>query len=120
MEKLLYTPIEAARTLGIGRSKLYELIGSGQLASVRIGACRRIPAPALAEFLFKLTGRQTRATTQDARRAVRGSDHTSHRPDLRAQTETLRLKSPVDDYLVIGACQAVHSPCAFTLVRMLQ
>jgi len=43
MEKLLYTPVEACRVLGVGRSKVYELLGAGELTSVRIGACRRIP-----------------------------------------------------------------------------
>ncbi len=54
MDKVLYTPTEAAFALGIGRSKLYELISGGQLESVRIGACRRIPAQALTEFLARL------------------------------------------------------------------
>lgn len=39
MDKLLLTPTEAASALGIGRSKLYELLKSGQLLSVHIGAC---------------------------------------------------------------------------------
>ncbi len=34
MDKLLLTPVEAAAVLGIGRSKLYELLQTGQLASV--------------------------------------------------------------------------------------
>ncbi len=55
MEKLLYTPVEAARGLGIGRSKVYELLGAGELTSVRIGACRRIPATALQEFVNRLS-----------------------------------------------------------------
>jgi excisionase family DNA binding protein len=50
MDKLLLTPVEAATVLGIGRSKLYELLQSGQLASVRIGTCRRIPAEAVHSF----------------------------------------------------------------------
>lgn len=54
MDKLLLTPAEAASALGIGRSKLYELLSSGQLASVRIGACRRVPADALRAFLDSL------------------------------------------------------------------
>ena len=54
MDTLLLTPIEVARTLGIGRSKVYELLQSGQLASVRIGACRRIPADAVHSFLREL------------------------------------------------------------------
>jgi excisionase family DNA binding protein len=51
---ILLTPIEAARALGIGRSKLYELLQAGALESVRIGACRRIPATALTDLVAKL------------------------------------------------------------------
>ena len=54
MDKLLLTPIEAAAALGIGRSKVYELLKSGQLQSVHIGACRRVPAEALTVFLEQL------------------------------------------------------------------
>ncbi len=57
MDKLLLTPVEAAKALGIGRSKVYELIQAGQLKSVRIGSCRRIPLDALHELLADL--RQT-------------------------------------------------------------
>lgn len=54
MEKLLLTPEEAAKVLSIGRSKVYELIGSGALGSIRIGACRRISIDALNEFIADL------------------------------------------------------------------
>ena len=54
MDKLLLTPTEAAHALGIGRSKVYELMQTGQLASVHIGACRRVPAEALTAFLEQL------------------------------------------------------------------
>ena len=54
MDKLLLTPIEAANALGIGRSKVYELMQTGQLQSVHIGACRRVPAEALTAFLERL------------------------------------------------------------------
>jgi hypothetical protein len=37
MDKLLLTPVEAARVLGIGRSTVYELMRAGQLESVHIG-----------------------------------------------------------------------------------
>ncbi len=54
MDKLLLTPVEAAKALGIGRSKVYELLQAGQLKSVRIGSCRRIPLDALHDFLADL------------------------------------------------------------------
>jgi excisionase family DNA binding protein len=54
MDKLLLTPVEAARALGIGRSTVYELMQTGQLESVRIGACRRVPAEAVHTFLLHL------------------------------------------------------------------
>ena len=54
MDKLLVTPTEAAAALGIGRSKVYELLKTGQLQSVHIGACRRVPVEALVAFLQQL------------------------------------------------------------------
>ena len=56
VDKLLLKPEEAAEVLSIGRSKVYELIGTGELASVRIGASRRIPTDALIEFVRRLQG----------------------------------------------------------------
>lgn len=52
--RLLLRPEEAARVLAIGRSKLYELLASGDLESVCIGSSRRIPADALRRFVFAL------------------------------------------------------------------
>lgn len=54
MDKLLLTPVEAADLLGISRSKLYELLRSGDLPSVRIGASRRVPTEGLSAFLTTL------------------------------------------------------------------
>ena len=54
MEKLLLTPREAADVLGIGRSKLYELLRAGLVPSIRIGTCRRISALDLADLVDKL------------------------------------------------------------------
>ena len=55
MDKLLLTSDEAAQVLGIGRSKVYELLASRQLGSVKIGTCRRIPADALRAYVLTLT-----------------------------------------------------------------
>lgn len=54
MEKLLLTPHEAAQVLGIGRSKLYQLMRAGTVASVRLGSCRRIPASTLPGLIAQL------------------------------------------------------------------
>jgi excisionase family DNA binding protein len=51
---LLARPEDAAMALGIGRTKVYELMRSGALRSVKIGGLRRIPATALADFVAKL------------------------------------------------------------------
>ncbi|MHC0432761.1 helix-turn-helix domain-containing protein [Streptomyces sp. O3] len=47
------TVAEAARRLGVGRTKLYEYISSGEIRSVKIGSLRRIPAEAVGEFLAR-------------------------------------------------------------------
>ena len=49
--KLAYSVEEACQTLGIGRALAYELIMSGRLHSIKVGARRLIPASALREFL---------------------------------------------------------------------
>lgn len=46
---------EAARQLGIGRTKLYGLLGTGEIASVRIGTKRRlIPSDELDRYIASL------------------------------------------------------------------
>jgi excisionase family DNA binding protein len=50
-EKLLLTVVEAAHRLGIGRTLMYELIGSGQIDSVHVGRLRKVPVEALARFV---------------------------------------------------------------------
>lgn len=42
---------EAAAALGLGRSALYGLIGSGDLRSIRVGRRRLVPAAAIAAFI---------------------------------------------------------------------
>ncbi len=48
---LLMTAREAGAVLRIGRSKVYELIRSGELRSIRIGSQIRIPKDAIDELL---------------------------------------------------------------------
>lgn len=53
-ERLLLTVNEAAESLGLGRTKVYELISAGQIETVRIGRSVRIPAESLEEFVRAL------------------------------------------------------------------
>lgn len=53
-EKLLLTVEGAALQLSLSRSTVYELLASGEIRSLKIGRCRRIPQNALAEFVSKL------------------------------------------------------------------
>ncbi len=54
VEKLLYTPVEAAHALGVSRSTVYELISAGVLPSVQIGSCRRLPVEGLRGYVKDL------------------------------------------------------------------
>lgn len=61
--RIVLTVEEAAEALGIGRTLMYELIGSGAVESVTIGRLRRVPAGALTAFVEKLrSGVDHRAT----------------------------------------------------------
>jgi excisionase family DNA binding protein len=51
MDKLLLTPTEAATQIGIGRTRIYDLIARGVIPSVRIGRSRRVPLDALREWV---------------------------------------------------------------------
>lgn len=42
---------EACRLTGIGRSKLYELIASGDIQTIKVGSITLIPIKALEQFL---------------------------------------------------------------------
>lgn len=56
--RLLLTVDQAAGRLGLGKTKVYELLTSGELASVRIGAARRIPVSALEAYVERLLNDQ--------------------------------------------------------------
>jgi excisionase family DNA binding protein len=53
MDRLLLRPVEAAEAIGIGRSKVYELLASGELPSLRIGGSVRVPVDALKAWIAR-------------------------------------------------------------------
>jgi excisionase family DNA binding protein len=51
-----YTVEQVAEMLHIGRDKVYYLLRTGKLRSIKIGKSRRITAKQLAEFIASLEG----------------------------------------------------------------
>lgn len=49
--KLAYSVDEAAAALGISRVLFYDLLNSGRIHSIKVGARRIIPTSALTDFL---------------------------------------------------------------------
>ncbi len=54
MQPLLLTVPQAAQTLGISRTSMYELLNRGLVRSVHLGASRRIPMTCITEFIDRL------------------------------------------------------------------
>lgn len=54
LNKLLYTAEEAAEVLSIGRTRVFALMASGDLPSVKVGKSRRITAESLEQYVARL------------------------------------------------------------------
>ncbi len=52
-EKLMLRPNEAADAIGVSRSKAYELIAAGEIPSVKVGGCVRVPVAALQAWIAR-------------------------------------------------------------------
>ncbi|EAP90248.1 hypothetical protein OA2633_08539 [Oceanicaulis sp. HTCC2633] len=52
---------EAARMIGIGRTKLYELISTGELETVKIGKATRVTTSSLHDLVRRRRARDQRA-----------------------------------------------------------
>jgi excisionase family DNA binding protein len=50
-DPLLLRPTEAARLLGISRSKLYELLAADEIPAIHIGRSVRIPLAQLRDWI---------------------------------------------------------------------
>jgi excisionase family DNA binding protein len=70
-EKLLFRPEEAARALGLSRARVYQLLATGELGSVKIGASRRVPTADLQGFVQALRSASNGEATSDPRREAR-------------------------------------------------
>jgi excisionase family DNA binding protein len=54
--KLAFTIAEACHAIGVGRSKLYELIGQGRIETRKIGSRTIIPAESLCALISRGAG----------------------------------------------------------------
>jgi len=59
--RLLLTVPEAATALAISRSKLYQLLATGAISSIRIDGSRRVPVTALQAYIAGLLSNRTAA-----------------------------------------------------------
>jgi len=62
---LLLGALEVARLLGIGRTKVYELIVRGELPIVRIGRCVRVSRSHLAVWIESRTAKPLELDAED-------------------------------------------------------
>jgi excisionase family DNA binding protein len=51
--KMLLSVDEAAGALSLGRTRMYELVMKGDIASLKLGRTRRIPVAALREYVSR-------------------------------------------------------------------
>jgi prophage regulatory protein len=51
LDKELLKPGEVAETLRVGRSLVYEMFSTGELPSIRVGRCNRVPRASLEKWL---------------------------------------------------------------------
>jgi excisionase family DNA binding protein len=51
LERIAYRPAEALQVFPIGRSLLYELLRTGEIASFRVGWARFIPRQSLLDYM---------------------------------------------------------------------
>lgn len=54
MTRIVLTVEEAANRLGVGRTTMYRLVGTGAIESFTIGRLRKIPADAIDVYVTQL------------------------------------------------------------------
>ena len=53
LTKLLLSPEEASTTIGVKRAKMFQLLTSGEIVSIKVGRLRRIPVQALEAWVAR-------------------------------------------------------------------
>jgi excisionase family DNA binding protein len=60
-EPIAYSVEDAARAIGLGRTKLFELIRTGQITAVKVGGRTLVPVDGLRRFLIRKMAVQSNA-----------------------------------------------------------
>jgi excisionase family DNA binding protein len=94
MTRLLLTVPEAAEALAISRSKLYELLASGAIASIRIDGSRRIPLSALEEYVSRLRDPGENPVGPDCAIKCAQVEYTHHRQEQESRRTQAPTRSP--------------------------
>lgn len=89
MSPLLVDTREAARLLGIGRTKIYELVGNGAITPVHIGRCVRFPVSELERFVASGCVVDADVSAQTAISKTTARSRSPRRPALREVTPRL-------------------------------
>ncbi|MGQ0847082.1 MAG: helix-turn-helix domain-containing protein [Sporichthyaceae bacterium] len=92
--RLVLTVEEAAQALHIGRTTMYALIATGQVASVTVGRLRRIPVGALEAYVRGLRSALPPETVGGAGEDPSCGTETSKAPSPRASCGSDALKGP--------------------------
>lgn len=78
VDRLLLRPMEAAEAIGVCRSKMYELLASGEIPSIRIGgrvrASVRVPVDALRAWIERRLAADAPLHTLEQRDTGSGED----------------------------------------------
>jgi len=97
---VLLRPEEAARQLRLGRTQVYELMASGELPSIKIGRCRRVPLEGLRGFVQRLIDSQATYTRPCS---CRGSEVELASSTI-AATTTDNVPEPAADLTASPSC----------------
>ena len=101
MEKLLLSPEEAAEVLGVGRSRVYDLMRTRQLTSVRIGKSRRVPVAAVHAYVARLHAQEQAAWQRLRQVAVAVTATTYTLPSPKTYDAVLQTVQPPEAPLAL-------------------
>jgi excisionase family DNA binding protein len=64
VDKMVLRPAQVADALQISRSKSYELIAAGEIPSVLVGGCKRVPVEALRQWIDRQLAARAKSAEQ--------------------------------------------------------